>query len=88
MALNIKDPTTEALAAEVASLTGESKTGAIRQSLRERRERLRAQQGLSDGRLRRFLVDEAWPQIPVELIGTSVDKGERERLLGFGSEGV
>lgn len=88
MALNIKDPVTEALAAEVARLTGESKTGAIRQSLRERRERLRLDQERSGGRLRRFLVDEAWPQIPVELDGVALDKQERERLLGLGSDGV
>src|SRR5262245_54815100 len=30
MALNIKDPETERLAGEIAALTGESKTGAIR----------------------------------------------------------
>src|SRR2546422_651603 len=40
MALNIKDPETEQLAADVASLAGESKTAAIRQALRERRQRL------------------------------------------------
>ena len=40
MALNIKDKETEELAAEIASLTGESKTGAVRQALRERQERL------------------------------------------------
>ncbi len=35
MGLNIKDPETERLAAEIATLTGESKTGAIRTALRE-----------------------------------------------------
>jgi antitoxin VapB len=35
MPLNIKDPETELLAREVAQLTGESKTGAIRTALRE-----------------------------------------------------
>jgi antitoxin VapB len=41
VALNIKDPQTEKLAAEVAALTGESKTRAVRVALQERRDRLR-----------------------------------------------
>ena len=40
MALNIKDREAERLAAEVAALTGESKTRAIRVALQERKERL------------------------------------------------
>jgi len=39
VALNIKDPETERLAAEAAALTGDSKTGAVRQALRELIER-------------------------------------------------
>ena len=35
MALNINDPETERLAAEAAAFTGDSKTGAVRQALRE-----------------------------------------------------
>ena len=41
MALNIKNKEVERLAAEVADMTGESKTEAIRQALDERRRRLR-----------------------------------------------
>jgi hypothetical protein len=41
MALNLKNPEVERLAAEVARLTGESKTEAIRRSLEECRQRLR-----------------------------------------------
>ncbi|MSO83388.1 MAG: PSK operon transcription factor, partial [Acidobacteria bacterium] len=41
MALNLKNPEVERLAAEVARLTGESKTEAIRRSLEERRQRLK-----------------------------------------------
>jgi hypothetical protein len=37
--------------------------------------------------LRRFLVDEAWPQVPVELRG-GLTKREREAILGYGPEGV
>jgi antitoxin VapB len=70
MALNIKNKETEELAAAVASLTGESKTGAVRQALRERHERLALQSGGEGGRepgsLRRFLETEIWPLIPEE----------------------
>lgn len=70
MALNIKDKETEELAAEIASLTGESKTGAVRTALRERRDRLALQAGRrrkhEPGSLRRFLETEIWPQIPPE----------------------
>jgi antitoxin VapB len=40
MALNIKNPHVESLAAEVARLTGESKTEAIRRALEIRRAEL------------------------------------------------
>jgi antitoxin VapB len=40
MALNIKDPETEKLAAEVAAITGESKTQAVKVALQERKQRL------------------------------------------------
>jgi antitoxin VapB len=40
MALNIKHPETEKLAAEVAAITGESKARAVKVALQERRQRL------------------------------------------------
>jgi antitoxin VapB len=89
MALNIKDKETERLAAEVASLAGESKTGAVRQALRERCSRLRLERdGKSrPGELLRFLETEIWPQIPAELRGRpSMTKAEREEILGVGPE--
>jgi antitoxin VapB len=63
MALNIKDPATAQLAAEVAALTGESKTRAVRVALQERRDRLASGAGQLDRaeRLQRFLTNEAWP---------------------------
>lgn len=87
MALNIKDPETERLATEVAALAGETKTSAVRVALRERLDRLRASTEDPVERLHRFLVDEAWPQVPVELRG-GLTKHEREVILGYGSEGV
>lgn len=90
MALNIKDPETERLAAEVAALAAETKTRAINVALRERKARLTAARVAAGRgeRLRRFLTEEAWPQVPVEVLGTAVSKTEREQILGYGPEGV
>jgi hypothetical protein len=38
--------------------------------------------------VRAFLVDEAWPQIPADVVGAEVTKDEREAILGIGREGV
>lgn len=90
MALNIKDPATERLAAEVARLTGETKTGAVRTALQERRDRLRvrADRQARAERLRRFLVDEAWPQVPADVRDTLMSKSDREAILGYGPDGA
>jgi antitoxin VapB len=91
MALNIKDPLAEQLAAEVAELTGETKTSAVRIALAERRDRLRSRVGTGDDRAQRlqdFLERELWPQIPPDLIGHAPDRAEREDILGYGPEGV
>ncbi len=91
MALNIKDQETEKLAAEVAELTGDSKTGAVREALREKRDRLEFERGGSKEKrrrdLRRFMETEIWPNIPDELRGKSITKAEREEILGYGPEG-
>jgi antitoxin VapB len=90
MALNIKDPTAERLAAEAARLTGETKTGAIRTALAERIDRLSTATaaGRRKGRLRRFLEEEAWPAVPRRVLGRRVTKTQRETILGYGKEGV
>ncbi len=89
MALNIKDPETERLAAEVAALTGPTKTGAVRYALRQV---LQAQSRLSvqqrEERLTRFLEEEIWPLVPPDQIGKPVSKAEREEILGFGDYGA
>lgn len=40
-----------------------------------------ARRDVQAARVREFLVDEAWPQVPAEVIGRSIGKAERERLL-------
>ena len=51
MALSLKDPETDRLAREVAKLTGESLTEAVRKSLVERLERERVRRGRPRGAL-------------------------------------
>jgi antitoxin VapB len=90
MALNIKDPETEQLASEVAKMTGESKTGAIRNALRERRQRLALQQAGGDREqlLRALLEEEIWPSLPPEMLGQAPSAEEQEAILGYGRGGV
>ena len=88
--MNIKDPEAERLAAEVARMTGESKTGAIRSALADRKERLAYRIGRRDRRkeLLRILEEEIWPAVPRSLIGKRIPKKEEERILGYGRFGV
>ena len=91
MALNIKNPEVERLAAEVAAIAKETKTEAIRRALVERRDRLavrRVDPGKAE-RLRRLLEDHIWPSIPAELRGRPpLTKAEKEEILGYGPNGV
>lgn len=90
MALNIKDAETERLASEVARLTGESKTGAIRVALRERRARLllAGQPGGRAARAMTLLERQVWPSLPPGLRGTTITKDEEEAILGFDDQGA
>lgn len=90
MALNIKDRETEQLAAEIAAMTGESKTRAVKIALQERKERLKFRVVRRDRsqELRRFLEEELWPQIPRTVLGKKVTRKEREVILGYGPPGV
>lgn len=90
MPLNIKNPQVEQLADEIARMTGESKTEAIRQALLERRARLRLQvpQDRRLDRLTSFLEREVWGRIPASQLGKAPTKRERERILGYGKAGI
>ncbi len=85
MPLNIKDPVTEELAREVAAMTGESKTGAIRTALRERRERLRLIQPAADPRaaLLAWLEEDVWSGLPPGVRGQAPTREEQDELLGY-----
>jgi len=90
VALNIKNPEVESLAAELAHATGESKTEAIRKALLERRARLRfrVSESARGARIRRFLEREVWSRIPYDQRGSAPGKEERERILGYGNDGI
>jgi antitoxin VapB len=90
MAMSIKDPDAERLAADIAAITGESKTRAVRVSLQERRDRLSLLFAGGDRRsdLLRFLREEIWPFIPSRLRGKGISRKERERILGCGPKGA
>jgi antitoxin VapB len=90
MALNIKNAEVERLAAEMARLTGETKTEAIRQALAERRARWvqRLDERARTERVRRFLEREIWAAVPPDQLGHPPSRPERERILGYGDEGV
>ena len=90
VALTIKNPEVERLATEVARLTGETKTQAIKVALEERRRRLtsgidpaaRAAEAL------RWLEREVWSHVPAEQRGRPHDSHADDQLLGYGPDGV
>jgi antitoxin VapB len=90
MALNIKNAEVERLATEIARTTGESKTEAIRRALQERSRRLRGP-AAADRRARvlRYLERSVWSKVPaVEKGRRRLTRGEEDRILGFGEDGV
>jgi antitoxin VapB len=90
MPLNIKDRETERLASEVAALAGETKTGAIRQALRERKERLTLAQGgtTRTERLLEWLERDVWPNLPPDVRGKRLSREEEDEILGYGPHGA
>lgn len=89
MPLNIKSAEVERLAAEVARLTGESKTEAIRRALDERKRRLKgASAGDRRARVLTFLKKKVWPAIPREQLGRRLTREEEDAILGYGPSGV
>ena len=89
MAIHI-DKETEELAAQIASITGESEADAVREAVRERRERLELRaSGKGNPRrdLQEWLETEIWPLIPEEDRGKPpMTRAERAEALGYGPE--
>jgi antitoxin VapB len=89
MALNIEDTETEKLAAEVAEMTGGTETEAVRDALREKKERLEVRSGGTRPKrdLLEFFEEEIWPLIPEEeRRQPPLTKEEEEKLLGYDEE--
>jgi len=86
MALNIKDPEAVRLATNLAALTGETKTRAVRVALEERTQRLTRRSRRMP--LLQYLEEEIWPRIPADQLDRPpMTKAEREEILGIGPEG-
>ena len=90
VALNIKNPEVERLVEEVARLTGESRTEAVRRALVERRQRLSHRIAVPDreARVRAFLEREVWPVVPADQLGRRLTPAEEDEILGYGKDGV
>lgn len=92
MALTIKNAEVERLAAEVASITGETKTQAIRVALQERRRRLTASTGIDPearkAEIWRWLETEVWSKVPRELQGFPHDNARDDAIIGYGPDGL
>ncbi len=89
MALNLKNAAVERLAAEVARLTGESKTEAIRRALDERRRRLKGTSADERrARVVRFLEKKMWPTLHAGERGRRLTRAEEDEILGYGPDGV
>jgi antitoxin VapB len=82
MPLNIRNPEAEKLAAALAKLTGETKTQAVTQALRERLERARR------ARSKRRLADEL-DEIALHCASLPVrDKRHPDEILGYDANGL
>lgn len=82
MALNIRNPEAEKLAAALARLTGETKTDAVTKALRDRLTRLRRE------RSRRRLADEL-DEIALQCAALPVtDLRSEAEILGYDERGI
>ncbi len=82
MTLNIKDPATDRLARELADVTGESLTVAVRRALEDRLARV-TRSGQSDDVLSLYLsVIERGRTLPI------VDDRSEDEILGYDESGI
>jgi antitoxin VapB len=83
VALNLKDPQTDRLAREVATLTGESLTGAIRKALAERLARERRRRGETASLSQRLAaLGRECSALP------DIDRGDPDALAGYDAHGL
>jgi len=82
MALNIRNPETERLAAELAKWTGETKTEAVKQALAERLNRLRREQAGDTLASELNAIAEECARLPV------IDSRPPDEILGYDDSGL
>lgn len=90
MGIDFEDAEMRKLATEVAEMTGETETEAVREALRERRERVgpKPRRQTKYPTMREWMEKEIWPHIPPEELGKPpLTKAEVEEILGIGPEG-
>lgn len=80
MALNIKDPEVDRLAAELADRLSTSKTAAIRHALHAQLELLESRVGDRQAQLLDVMRTEIWPLL---IERAPITKREREEILGY-----
>ncbi|MCX6599528.1 MAG: type II toxin-antitoxin system VapB family antitoxin [Acidobacteria bacterium] len=89
MALSLKNPEVDQLAAQVAQMANETKTEAVRRALLERRDRL----SMNASPLTRMeraadILREIRASLPAEAKGRRLTREEEDEILGFGPDGV
>jgi antitoxin VapB len=82
MALNIKDPATDRVVRELASVTGEGVTAAIRKSVEERLQRLRNRNARSDLAAALLEIGAHCAALP------DLDARSPEEILGYDEHGL
>ncbi len=82
MALNIKDPETDRLARQLADLTGENITDAVKAALRDRLEREQRRRGKKIDRALLRAKQEEIARLPI------VDDRSADKLLGYDEGGL
>jgi len=90
MALSIKSAEVERLVEALATMTGESKTEAVRRAVTERRDRLSLQRASRERgeEFLRYLAEEVWPKTPAGQLGRRLNPAEEDEILGYGPGGV
>lgn len=83
MALSLKDPETDSLARQVASLTGETLTQAVREALRERLKNERLKRGRKP--FDRQKLDEIFRQLDALPI---LDPRPADDIIGYDENGL
>lgn len=87
MALNIRNPEANRLAAELAGLAGESKTDAVILALQERLQRLRRQQAARPDA--QALHADRIDQISLRYASSPIrDTRSSEQILGYNAQGL